>query len=428
MNEQEISVAEGIIFLGACERAAYVREGRTNLFKWNVLGLKHVVLSHIFPIPLSGISLGFAFNPSRSPIEYQLRIAGPDGNDVGRIGLATVPVPREGLETPTQSTSSFHFPAYGWSTVFFPLDEKIVAQKPGVYSIHLDSLAGTQEVGRLEFALIDPPPLTEDRIAAIRSDPTSAKAVRLEFGCRFCESKYRIYAGLNQDSKQEAEGWLWYRDIGDEFACGCGKTQMDLRIARRNLHGLLGQQQNRNVEFVPLYERSSLEHIRGGLIKLIDSATREEQLQQFFADNPVLLHQFPAERLFPKPPILTFFFADFAVITPRRELVLIELEKPSTRLLKKDGGIAAELSHAFDQVRDWLHTVDEHRVAVLDSLKIERDQVSSVRGVVIAGRDAGYNETHLRKLKGAHSGRITFMTYDDIALALTFLIKKITGL
>lgn len=40
--------------------------------------------------------------------------------------------------------------------------------------------------------------------------------------------------------------------------------------------------------------------------------------------------------------------------------------------MKKDGGVAAPLSHAFDQVRDWLHTVDEHRLAVLDSLKIDR--------------------------------------------------------
>ncbi|MCI5158052.1 MAG: DUF4263 domain-containing protein [Candidatus Electrothrix sp. AUS1_2] len=86
----------------------------------------------------------------------------------------------------------------------------------------------------------------------------------------------------------------------------------------------------------------------------------------------MLLHYLPSEKLFPKPPILTFFYADFAVVIPQRELILIELEKTTTRLMKKDGGVAAPLSHAFDQVRDWLHTVDEHRLAVLDSLKIDR--------------------------------------------------------
>jgi hypothetical protein len=142
----------------------------------------------------------------------------------------------------------------------------------------------------------------------------------------------------------------------------------------------------------------------------------------------LLLHQFPAERLFPKPPILTFFFADFAVVTPQRELILIELEKTSTRLLKKDGGVAADLSHAFDQVRDWLHTIDEHRLAVLDSLKIDREQVSIVRGVVIAGRDIGYDAHHLRKLKGTDWGRVALLTYDDLAFALDVLIRRMDAL
>jgi hypothetical protein len=96
--------------------------------------------------------------------------------------------------------------------------------------------------------------------------------------------------------------------------------------------------------------------------------------------------------------------------------------------MKKKGGIAAPLSHAFDQVRGWLHVVDEHRLAVLDSLKIERELVSVVRGVVIAGRDIGYDAQHLRKLKGADWGRITFLTYDDLLFALDALIRKMTNL
>jgi hypothetical protein len=82
-------------------------------------------------------------------------------------------------------------------------------------------------------------------------------------------------------------------------------------------YGFLGQRRKdkEELQFVPLYERGSLEHIRTDYLQLINSAPREELLQQFLAENPVLLHQFPAERLFPKPPILTFFVADFAVVT-----------------------------------------------------------------------------------------------------------------
>lgn len=76
-------------------------------------------------------------------------------------------------------------------------------------------------------------------------------------------------------------------------------------------------------------------------------------------------------------------------------------------------------------MRDWLHIVDDHRLAILDSLKVDRDQVSTVRGVVIAGRDSGYNSKHLRKLKGTDLGRIIFLTYDDLLLALDALIRNI---
>ena len=52
----------GIIFLGLCERAAYVREGNTNIFKWNFIGLKNIVLSYIYPIKLGILSIGLAID------------------------------------------------------------------------------------------------------------------------------------------------------------------------------------------------------------------------------------------------------------------------------------------------------------------------------------------------------------------------------
>jgi Domain of unknown function (DUF4263) len=103
-------------------------------------------------------------------------------------------------------------------------------------------------------------------------------------------------------------------------------------------------------------------------------------------------------------------------------------EKTSTRLLNKKGGKASSLQHAFDQVQDWLHVIDEHRLAVLDSLKIDRESVASVRGVVIAGRDQGYDAKQLRVLKGVDFGRITFLTYDDLLFGLVDLLNNLKKL
>jgi hypothetical protein len=180
--------------------------------------------------------------------------------------------------------------------------------------------------------------------------------------------------------------------------------------------------------FIPLYEASALETTRTVFLRLLDSNPPEEALQQFLEANPILLHQFPSEKLFFKPPILNLFNADFAVVTPQKELILIEIETTRTRLLIKNGDEAAPLRHAFDQVRNWLHVVDEHRLAVLDGLKVSRDDVGAIRGVVIAGRDRGYDAEHLRRLKGLDRGRITLLTFDDLAFGLATLIGRINRL
>ncbi len=43
------------------------------------------------------------------------------------------------------------------------------------------------------------------------------------------------------------------------------------------------------------------------------------------------------KRIFVKPPILTKYFADFAVLNARDELLLVEIGRPSLKLVKKDG-------------------------------------------------------------------------------------------
>ena len=65
---------------------------------------------------------------------------------------------------------------------------------------------------------------------------------------------------------------------------------------------------------------------------------------------------------------------------------------------------------------------------MLDSLKIKKEDVSSVYGIVIAGRDIGYDAHHLRRLKGEDRGRVLFLTYDDLLFALDALIKRMDEL
>jgi hypothetical protein len=420
-----------VTFLGLAERATYVRDGNTNLFKWNVLGLKTTIISYIYPLRIPGYAAGFAIDHRTIGKDIKLRLVNSVGLEIGTMNIQfSQPVLENEPPALKKDGPVLLVQEHGTSVTFLPLgDTGWVVNEPGIYFLEQTDGLESARVGMLHFAVIDPRPLTEERVKAIRSDPGAIKAIRMEFGCKFCPSKLKTYAAIERSEKFEREALVWYQLLEDRFTCTCGRTSMPLQLIRRNLHGLLGHlgKHSDDPNLIPLYEESSLNSVRVNLYRLLTNSCSEETLQQFIDENPILLHQFPAERIIAKPKILTTYVADFAIVTPQKELVLIEIEKCDTRLMKKDGDIAAALSHAFDQVRNWLHTVDEHRLAVLDSLDIDRESVSTIRGVVIAGRDSGYDALALRKLKGGNYGRISFLTYDDILLALDSLIRRLRG-
>ncbi|HMV29278.1 MAG TPA: hypothetical protein PKE23_07820, partial [Anaerolineales bacterium] len=72
--------------------------------------------------------------------------------------------------------------------------------------------------------------------------------------------------------------------------------------------------------------------------------------------------------------------------------------------------------------------MDEYRIACLEMMGLKSDQVTSVRGVVIIGRDKGNDHEHLRKIKATDFGRKLFMTYDDFIQGLEILIREMKGL
>lgn len=422
-----------VVFLGACERAFLEREGKTNLFKWNVLGLKNIILSYIFPLNLRNWVIGLAVNIDRIKEITDLKITDKEGKEVGfiKIQLFKNISPNSKSAILEEYGTPVLVPKNTWSAVFLPIKESdIVISQPGIYNICLSERSELSVIGQLDFALVDPPPLTQERIAAIKSDPTAVKAVKMILKCKKCPSIFKSYASLGPNTDLERNGYIKFNKAPDEFICACKNTHIDLKILKKNLHGFLGTKSRKRdeLDFIPLYERSALEGVLDRLTKLIVSNPNEEELQKFIQKNPIMLHQFPAEKIFFKPPLLSQFFADFGIVTPQKELILIEIEKTDIRLMKKDGGIAAPLTHAIDQTRDWLHIANEHRLAVLDNLSINKDEVSSIRGIVIAGRDTGYNVHHMRKLKGTDLGQIRFLTYDDIILSLDILIRNIKDL
>ena len=343
-----------VAFLGFAEHATSVREGETNLVKWNVLGLKNILLTNFFPFWLNGWNLALALRISAPPRGLIIKFKADSGEEIGGVNLGLVAATPQIPLTHPASPFLWYLPQ-AWVLAFLrlPAEPKILIQKRGRYVAAVQTEDNNQEIiGEFYCEQVDPPPLTPEREAAIRSNPRATKAARMVLGCPLCPSKCRVYAALKRMPSLETEGFNWYRDIPEHFVCECGKTQFDLSTVKQNFFAVLGHPigVSGQVDYKPFYERSALENLRVEFINLLNTDPPEESLQQFIEENPILLHQFPAEKLFFKPPISTRFKADFAVVTSQKELVLIEIERPSTCLLKQDGEQHSDLTHAVEQI------------------------------------------------------------------------------
>ncbi|HLY46766.1 MAG TPA: Shedu anti-phage system protein SduA domain-containing protein [Stellaceae bacterium] len=427
-SDQEIPE---LVFLGIAERAANLRDGNTELLKWNIIGLKNIILFYFHPAVLSDVNLVFALRHLSSGPDIRIKIRSESGEQLGfvNVGLSREANPVPPLTGGRGSLLMLQLDET-WTTAVLPFKppSPLTLPRPGRYDICQELPDGSERtVGAFYSGEVDPTPLTSERVAAIKTDPRAAKAVRIKLSCNECNKGIGAYAALEKTTGIEAEGYIWYNDLPDSFHCDCRKVEFDLRAMRNNLFGLLGIRQvvDQSTSIIPLYEKSTLDNLRTEFVHLISSNPREEVLQKFIEENPILLQQFPAERILFKPPLLTRYVADFGVLSPQRELVLIEIEPANMRLLRQNGDHAAPLTHAVNQVQNWLQVVDDHRISCLTEMRIEPTTVGNIRGVVIAGRDAGYDTAHLRQLKGVFSGRISILTYDDLLGSLATLIDQI---
>jgi hypothetical protein len=338
-----VNEAPELVFLGVAERAANQRDGSTDMLKWNILGLKSVIPFYFFPAIINDMNLVFGMRNLSSGSDIKIKIRSDAEEQLGfiTIGLSQETNPVPPLSAGRSSLLVLQLDNVWTTAVFrFLAPAPLVLLRPGQYTVCQELPDGSErKVGAFYCGTIDPPPLTSERIAAIKSDPRAAKSVRINLSCNECHKGIGAYAGLERSESTQTEGYIWYTDLSDSFICSCGKNQFDLRGMRKNLFGLIGI--NRNADefttYVPLYEKSTLNNIRTELIHLLNTNPKEEMLQNFIEENPILLRQFPADRILFKPPLLTRYVADFAVLSPQRELILIEIEPANANLLRRNG-------------------------------------------------------------------------------------------
>lgn len=314
-----------------------------------------------------------------------------------------------------------------FTIIHFKVDS--IVTHPGRYTVFSIYDGVSKPIGVVHFHYKKAQNLIPDQIKAIESDPSSAKAIKMTLGCKNCSFKLIVYTGLKRQPDLENEGVIWYSDLEDEFKCECGNTNYSLTYLKESMHGLLMKDFSMEISglsYIRRYGHSQVVKIVKKFTALLDGTKDEKPIQEFIENNLILLSRFHAKLLFVKPSIVGRFEADFAVLDTQNQLIFIELEKPTMKLFKKDKHPTAALWHAYGQVNDWLEQYSKYPGAILDSLNLKADQVATVRGAVIAGRNNSLmHDVIQRHLSNPPFQNIEFMTLDELGRSLMTISKKL---
>lgn len=173
--------------------------------------------------------------------------------------------------------------------------------------------------------------------------------------------------------------------------------------------------------------RRALSKILSDFRSLLDSdPDREETLQQFLRDNPVLLC--PSQsRGWPKLA-LGAHKTDFVFQEAAGDYLLVEIERSTLPLFIGNGHTSSELNHAKGQIADWKRYIEDNLTSV------QREQgltgiSANPKALVVIGRSSSLSENNRRMLVALEndSPKLKVMTYDDVHDNAKAMIENLLG-
>ncbi|UYV17000.1 DUF4263 domain-containing protein [Porphyrobacter sp. ULC335] len=158
----------------------------------------------------------------------------------------------------------------------------------------------------------------------------------------------------------------------------------------------------------------------------INVSTRNENaIQRCITRNPIL---FGVEyvKILPKHRLGSEYEMDYAGQRFDGSYDLIELESSNLPIYTKSGNPSSQLTHAEQQVLDWLAWVEENYPYAAQSL----NGISNPKGFVIIGRRADMSDSSAEKLRRRNiywAGRISILTYDDLLNRAKLIKARLTA-
>jgi hypothetical protein len=175
---------------------------------------------------------------------------------------------------------------------------------------------------------------------------------------------------------------------------------------------------------VPAEEVIALHYLWMKLARLVGSSTTSERdLHALLRSNPVALDAY-GQRVFSELRLGRAHRVDLAIQYDQADhtVALVELERASHSIFRKNGRLRDPVDHAVQQVEDWLRWWREHPSEVPEPF----DASLPVTGYVVVGRSSDLSEEDRRRLAHLNEGRrVKVITYDDLLERLERLIASI---
>lgn len=152
--------------------------------------------------------------------------------------------------------------------------------------------------------------------------------------------------------------------------------------------------------------------------------TRERDIHRFLELHPVVLDAYGAEvrsevrldKSYRMDLVIQYNESD-------RRILFVELEPPTQKLFTRSGRWDAKLTHAIQQVQDWMRWWREHPRDVPTPF----DATIPIKGLIIAGRDENLDDSAKRRL--LHNNHqfhdLNVITYDDLLRRLDRLMSSL---
>jgi hypothetical protein len=152
----------------------------------------------------------------------------------------------------------------------------------------------------------------------------------------------------------------------------------------------------------------------------------EEPAHQFLKRHPELLSP-THENYWSKLPFGDRV-SDFVFREAHNDYLLVELEAPHRELFRKDGQQREELTHAINQVIDWIQYIADNKDRVEQELGLTGISTNP-RTLVVIGRSESLTEENRRKIVSlqALQNKLRILTYDDVILNARAHLQNVLG-